>query len=94
MYTQVKSDLIYNMDHMRISGTKPSSEREYSETKKNHQKLITKRKRKVPYLAQYTKISKVIKRFWTAAFTDLDQWQLVLILSGYVSFIILNMCTM
>ena len=56
-------------------------------TKKNHQKLITKRKRKAPYLAQYTKIGKVIKRFRTAAFTDLDQWQFVLKLSGHVSFI-------
>ena len=46
---------------------------EYSKTKKNHQKLITKRKRKAPYLAQYTTIGKVIKRFRTATFTDLDQ---------------------
>ena len=68
-------------------------EREYSKTKKNHQKLITKHKRKAPYLAQYTKIGKVIKRFRTAAFTDLDQWQFVLKLSGHVSFIILNLCT-
>ena len=48
-------------------------EREYSKTKENHQELITKRKRKAPYLAQYTTIGKVIKRFRTAAFTDLDQ---------------------
>ena len=48
-------------------------EREYSKTKKNHRKLITKRKRKAPYLAQYTKIGKVIKHFRIAAFTDLDQ---------------------
>ena len=38
-------------------------ERESSKTKKNHQKLITKSKRKAPYLARYTKIGKVIKRF-------------------------------
>ena len=74
-------------------GEKTSTvEREYSKTKKNHQKLITKRKRKAPYLAQYTKIGKVIKRFRTAAFTDLDQWQFVLKLSGHVSCIILNLC--
>ena len=55
-------------------GEKTSTiEREYSKTKKNHQKLITKCKRKAPYLVQYTKIGKVIKRFRTAAFTDLDQ---------------------
>ena len=36
-------------------GEKTSTvERECSKTKKNHQKLITKRKRKAPYLAQYT----------------------------------------
>ena len=68
-------------------------EREYSKTKKNHQKLITKRKRKAPYLTQYTEIDKVIKRFRTATFTDLHQWQFVLKLSGYVSFIILNLFT-
>ena len=68
-------------------------EREYSKTKKNHQKLITKRKHKAPYLAKYTKIGKVIKCFRTAAFTDLDQWHFVLKLSGHVSFIILNLCT-
>ena len=67
-------------------------EREYSKTKKNHQKLIRKRKRKAPYLAQCTQIGKVIQRFRTAAFTDLDQWQFVLKLSGHVSFIILNLC--
>ena len=38
-------------------------ERIYSKTTKNHQKLITKSIRKAPYLAQYTKIGKVIKRF-------------------------------
>ena len=55
-------------------GEKTSTvEREYSRTKKNHQKLITKRKRKAPYLAQYTKICKVIKRFRKVAFIDLDQ---------------------
>ena len=42
-------------------------EREYSKTTKNHQKLITKRIRKAPYLAQYTKLDKVIKRFRAAA---------------------------
>ena len=68
-------------------------EREYSKIKKTHQNLITKRKRKVPYLAQYTKIGKVIKRFRTEAFTDLDQWQFVLKRSGHFSFIILNLCT-
>ena len=68
-------------------------EREYSKTKKNHQKLKTKRKRKAPYLAQYTQIGKVTKRFRTAALTDLDQWQFVPKLSGHVSFIILNLCT-
>ena len=53
--------------------TKTSTvEREYSKTGKNHHKLITKRIRKAPYLAQYTAIGKVIKLFWTAAFTDLD----------------------
>ena len=41
-------------------------DREYSKTKKNHQTLITKRIRKAPYLAQYTIIGKVIKRFRTA----------------------------
>ena len=70
-----------------------TTERECCKTKKNHQKLITKRKHKAPYLTQSTKIGKVIKRFRTAAFTDLDQWQFVLKLSGHVSFIILNMCT-
>ena len=55
--------------------------------------MITKRKRKAPYLAQYTKIDKVIKRFRTATFTDLDQWQFVLKLSGHVSFTILNLFT-
>ena len=35
--------------------------------------MISKHKRKAPYLAQYTKIGKVIKRFRTAAFADLDQ---------------------
>ena len=69
-------------------------EREYSKTKKNHKKLITKRIGKAPYLAQYTKIGKVIKSFRTAAFTDLGQWQFVLKLSGHVSFIILNLCVM
>ena len=59
--------------------TKTSTiEMEYSTTTKNHQKLITKRIRKAPYLAQYTKIGKVNKRFRTTAFTDLDQWQFVL----------------
>ena len=67
--------------------------RKYSKTTKNHQKLITKRIRKAPYLAQYTKIYKVIKRFRTAAFTDLDQCQFVLKLSRHLSFIILNLCT-
>ena len=65
--------------------------REYSKTKKNHQKLITKRKRRAPYLAQYTKIGKVCKRVRTAAFTDLDPWQLILKLSVHVLFIILNL---
>ena len=75
-------------------GEKTSTvEREYSKTKKNHQKLITKRKGRSPYLAQYTKIGKVIKRFWTAAFTYLNQWQFVLNLSGHVPCIILNLCT-
>ena len=48
-------------------------EREYSKTTKNHQKLITQRIRDAPYLAQYSKIGKGIKRFRAAAFTDLDQ---------------------
>ena len=77
---------------MKVVKTSPV-EREYSKTTKIHQKLITKRIYEVPYLAQYTKIGKVIKRFKTASFTDLDQWQLVLKLSGYLSFIILNLCT-
>ena len=68
-------------------------EREYSKTKKNHQKSITKCKRKAPFLEQYTKIGKVIKRFRTAAFTDLDQWLFVLKLFGHVSFIILSLYT-
>ena len=68
-------------------------EREYSKTKKNHLKIITKRKRRAPYLAQYTKIGKVIKRIRTAAFTDLDRWHFVLKLSGHVSVIILNLFT-
>ena len=55
--------------------TKTSTvQRDYVQTTKNHLKLITKRIRKAPYRAQYTKIGKVIKRFRTAAFTDLDQW--------------------
>ena len=66
--------------------------REYSKTKKNHQKLITKPKRKAPYLSKYNKISNVIKRFRTAAFTNLDQWQFVLKLYGHVSVIIQNLC--
>ena len=75
-------------------GEKTSTiEREYSKSKKNHQKFITKRTRRAPYLAQYTSIDKVSKRFRTAAFTDLDQWQFVLKLSGHVSFIVLNLCT-
>ena len=75
-------------------GEKTSTvEREYSKTKKNHHKLITEGKRKAPYLAKYTKFGKIIKRFRTAAFTDLDQWQIVLKLSGHVSYIILNRCT-
>ena len=74
--------------------TKTSTvESEYSKTTKDHQKLITKRIRKAPYLAQYTKVGKVIKRFRRAAFTDLDQWQFVLKLSGHLSFIILDLCT-
>ena len=53
--------------------TKTSTvEGKYSKTRKNHHKLITKRIHKAPYLAQYTKIGKVIKLFWTADFTDLD----------------------
>ena len=57
-----------------IEGRKTSTvEREYSKTTKNHRKLIIKRIRKAPYLAQYTKIGKVTKRFWTAALTDLYQ---------------------
>ena len=48
-------------------------ERECSKTTKNHQKLITKRTRKVRHLAQYIEIGKIIKRFRTAAFTDPDQ---------------------
>ena len=35
--------------------------------------MITKPIRKALYLAQYTSIDKVIKRFLTAVFTDLDQ---------------------
>ena len=42
-----------------------------------------------PYWHKYTKIGTVTKRFWTAAFTDLDQWQFV----QKLSFIILNLCT-
>ena len=52
-----------------------------------------KRIRKAPYLAQYTKIGKAIKRFRKAALTDLDQCQFVLKVSGHLSFIILNQCT-
>ena len=63
--------------------------REYSKTTKNHLKLIRKRIRKALYLAQYTKIGKVIKRC-----RDLDRWQFVLKLSEHLSFIILNLCTM
>ena len=55
--------------------------------------MITKRKRKASYLALYTKIGKVIKLFRAAAFTDLDQWQFVIKLSGHVSFNHLNLCT-
>ena len=66
---------------------------EYSKTKENHQKLITKRKRKAPYLAQYTKIGKVIKRFRTAANTDLDHYHFVLKHYWHVYFIVLNLCT-
>ena len=72
-------------DILKVTKT-TTVEREYSKTKKNHQKLIIKRKRKAPYLAQYTKIGKVIKCFRTAAFTDLDQWQFVLKLSRHVFF--------
>ena len=61
---------------MKVKNTS-TVEREYSKTKKNQRKLITKCKRKAPYLAQYTKIGKGIKRFRTAAFTDLDQWKFV-----------------
>ena len=68
-------------------------DREYSKTTKNQQKLITKRIRKEPYLAQYTKIGKVIKRFRTAVFDYLDKWQFVLKLYGHLSFIIMNLCT-
>ena len=68
-------------------------EREYSKTKKNHQKLITKNKRKASYLTQYNKIGKVIMRFLAAAFTDLDQWEFVLKFSRHVSFIILYLRT-
>ena len=57
---------------MKVTKTN-TTEREYSKITKNHQKLIRKRIRKAPYLAKCTKISKVIKRFQTAAFTDLDQ---------------------
>ena len=66
---------------------------EYSKTTKNHQKLTTNRIRKAPYLAQYTKIGIVIKRFRIATFTDLDHGQFVLKLSGHLSFIILHLCT-
>ena len=64
-----------------------------SKTTKNHHKLIIKRIRKAPYLEQYTEIGKVIKRFRKAAFTDHNQCQFVLKLSGHLSFIILNLCT-
>ena len=75
-------------------GEKTSTvERKYSKAKKNHQKLITKRKHKASLLAHYTNIGNVIKRFRTAAINDLDQWQFVLKLSWNVSFIILNLCT-
>ena len=60
-------------------------DREYSKTTKNHQKLITKWIRKAPYLAQYTEIGKLIKRFRTATFTGLDQWELVWKLYGHLS---------
>ena len=77
---------------MKVTKT-TTVEREYSKTTKNHQKLITQRIREAPYLAQYTKIGKVIKLFRTVAFTDLDQWQFVLKLSGHLSFIFLDLCT-
>ena len=48
-------------------------EREYSKNNEKHQKLITNHISLAPHLAQYTKIGKVSKRFWTAAFTDFDQ---------------------
>ena len=77
---------------MKVTKT-TTVEREYSKTTKNHQKLITQRIREAPYLAQNTKIGKVIKRFRTATFTDLDQWQFVLKLLGHLSFIFLDLCT-
>ena len=56
---QVDLNSLHNLHDFSTSGyyegEKTSTiEREYSKTKKNHQKLITKRKRKAPYLAQYT----------------------------------------
>ena len=50
----------------------------------NNKNLITKRIRKAPYLVQYTKIGKVLKRFPRPAFTDLDNWQFVLKYSGHL----------
>ena len=69
---------------MKVTKTS-TMEREYSKITKHHQEVITKRKRKAPFLVQYTKIGKVIKRFRTAAFTDLGQWQFVLKLSAHLS---------
>ena len=51
--------------------------RKSSKTTKNHQKWITNRVSKAPFLALYTNICKVIKRFRTAVWTGLRQWQLV-----------------
>ena len=56
-----------------MKAKKKTVEREYSKTTTNHQKLITKRIGKAPYLAQHFKIGKVIKRFRTKAFTYIDQ---------------------
>ena len=66
---------------MKVTKTR-TVEREYSKTTKILQKFKTKRLRKVPFPAQYTKI---IKRFRTVAFTDLDQWQFVIKLWGNLS---------
>ena len=68
--------------------------REFSKTTENHQKLITERILKARYVThQNTKLCEVIKCFRTVSFTDLDQWQFVLKLSGHLSFGILSLCT-